>query len=241
MTRLIQKTSLLIVLLSFLLSSNVNARFWSKKGNGNIQKENREIASFSVISASMGINVYIVQGDKESLIVETDENLLDNITTRVKGNELIIKIDGHFRRATKLNVYVTLVDVYEINILSGAKVETRGALTTTNLDINISSGGFAKMEINANDITCNTSSGANALLTGKANYFSGEASSGSHLEAKELIAKVGQAKASGVAGVSLYASEAIDARASSFGYINYYGHPEEVNTSDSNGGDVNRR
>ena len=241
MKKFIQKTSFLIVALAFLLSGSVNAQFWGEKGNGNVQKQDREIKSFSVISASSGLDVYVVQGDKESLTVEADENLMEHIITRVKGDELILKVDGNIRRATKMSVYVTLVNVHEINVSSGADLETRGLINASNLDISVSSGADAKMEINAKELSCSVSSGADARLQGKADYFAGKASSGSDLRAKELIAKTCKAKASSGGDVSVYASEAIEAHASSGGDVSYYGNPEKVNVSDSSGGDVNRR
>ncbi len=241
MKKFIQKASLLIVALAFLLSSSVNAQFWGEKGNGNVQKQDREIGSFSVISASSGLDVYVIQGDKESLTVETDENLMEYIITRVKGDELILKVDGNIRRSTKMSVYLTLVNVHEINVSSGADFKTRGLINASNLDIRVSSGADAKMEVNAKELSCSVSSGADARLQGKADYFAGKASSGSDLRAKELIAKTCKAKASSGGDVSVYASEAIEAHASSGGNVSYYGNPEKVNTSDSSGGDVNRR
>jgi len=241
MKKFIQKTSLLIIALAFLLSGSVNAQFWGEKGNGNVQKKDREIASFSVISASSGLDVYVVQGDKESLTIEVDENLMEHIITRVKGDELILKVDCNIRRATKMIVYVTLVNVHEINVSSGADFETRGLINASNLDISVSSGADAKMEINAKELSCSVSSGADARLQGKADYFAGKASSGSDLRAKELIAKTCKAKASSGGDVSVYASEAIEAHASSGGDVSYYGNPKKVNVSDSSGGDVNRR
>ncbi|PKQ65435.1 hypothetical protein BZG02_00055 [Labilibaculum filiforme] len=241
MKKIIQKASLLIVGLTFLLSGNTSAQFWGEKGNGNIQKQDREVGSFSAISASMGLNVYVLQGDKESVTVEADENLLEYIVTEVKENELILKVNGTIRRATKMDIYVTLVNINEINVSSGADFESRNTLELENLDISVSSGADAKLELNAKELSCSVSSGANATLRGKADFFTGKASSGSDLQAKELIARSCRAKASSGGDVSVYASEEIEANASSGGDVSYYGNPTKVKVSDSSGGDVNRR
>ncbi|WP_461631300.1 head GIN domain-containing protein [Labilibaculum euxinus] len=241
MKKIIQKASLLIVGLTFLLTGNTSAQFWGEKGNGNVQTQDREIGSFSAISASSGLNVYVTQGDKESLRVEADENLMEYIITRVKGNELILKVDGNIRRATKMDIYLTLVNVTEIHVSSGADFKTRNMINAEKLDISVSSGADAKMELNAKELSCSVSSGADATLRGKADFFAGKASSGSDLKAKELIAKVCKAKASSGGDVTVYAEEEIEASASSGGDVNYYGNPAKINVSDSSGGDVNRR
>lgn len=241
MKNLIQKTSFLIVGIAFLFPSCSNAQFWGEKGNGNIQKQDREIGSFTEISASSGLDVYVTQGDKESVSVEADENLLKLIVTEVKGNELILKTKENIRSAKKLSVYVTLVNINEIDISSGCDFETRGVIQSEKLDIEVSSGADAKLELNVGDLSCSVSSGADAILNGKANTFHGKASSGSDLKASELIAKTCFAKASSGGDVSVYAEEEIEANASSGGDISYYGNPKKVNASSSSGGDVNRR
>ena len=241
MKKFIQKASLLIVGLTFLFIGNTDAQLWGEKGNGNVQTQDREIGSFTVISASSGLNVYVLQGDKESLRVEADENLMQYIITRVEGNALILKVKGAIRRATKMDIYLTLVNVNEINVSSGADFESRNMIKAKKLDISISSGANVKMELNTKDLSCSVSSGADATLRGKTVFFYGKASSGSHLKAKQLISKSCKAKASSGGDVTVYAEEEIEARASSGGDVSYYGNPTKISVSDSSGGDVNRR
>ncbi|WP_321306707.1 head GIN domain-containing protein [Marinifilum fragile] len=241
MKKLLKKMSLTLIALTMVFSSTVNAQFWGEKGNGNVKKQDREIGSFSAISSSSGIDVYLRQGDKESVTVEADENLLDLIVTRIKGDELIIKTEDPIRRAKKLNVYVTFVKVNEISVSSGSDLESSHLLKFENLDISVSSGADAKLELQAEDLTCSVSSGADANLSGTANSFYGKASSGSDLRAADLKAKICKAKASSGGDVSVYAIESIEASASSGGDVNYYGNPTKVNVSNSSGGDVNRR
>ena len=241
MKKLLKKLSLTLITLTLVFSTSVNAQFWGEKGNGNVKTENREIGSFTAISCSSGINVFLKQGDKESVTVEADENLLDLIVTRIKGDKLVIKTEDPIRRAKKLDVYVTFVDVNEISVSSGSDLESRSMLKFETLDISVSSGADAKLDLSADDLTCSVSSGADANLSGSANSFYGKASSGSDLRASDLKAKYCKAKASSGGDVSVYASESIEASASSGGDVNYYGDPTKVNVSSSSGGDVNRR
>ena len=235
---------LLFVSLCFLSigTASCNAQWWTaEKGNGNVISEEREIGNFSAIRASNGLNVYLKQGDKESLKIRTDENLMDNIVTHVKGNVLILKVSESIKRPTKLDVYVTLVDINKLNISSGADVFSDEDLYLENIDITVSSGADAKLNLTAKSVSCSVSSGADAVLMGTTDYFSGSASSGSDLKAKELKAKECKAKASSGGDVSVYASESITAKASSGGDVDYYGEPTKINVSSSSGGDVNRR
>ena len=237
----IKEISLFLFALALGTTSCVNAQFSGEKGNGNVVKQDREIGHFTAISAGTGLNVFVVQGEKEAVTVETDENLQDNIITEVHGDKLVVKVEDRIRRSKSKSVYITLVDVNEISISSGCDFETKSTLKVKELDIEVSSGADAKLDIHADKLSCSVSSGADADLWGTANYFYAKASSGSDLDAHKLTAKICKAKASSGADVTVNATEEIDASASSGGRVNYYGNPTKVDVNTSSGGDVNRR
>ena len=237
----INRISLFLIVLVLGTTSCINAQFSGEKGNGNLVKQDREVGHFTAISAGTGLDVYVVQGDKEAITVETDENLQDNIITEVRGDKLVVKVEDRIRRAKAMSVYITLVDVNEIHISSGCDFKTESTLKVKELDIEVSSGADAKLDLHADKLSCSVSSGADADLWGTANYFYAKASSGSDLDAHELTAKVCKAKASSGADVTVNVTEEIDASASSGGDVSYYGNPTQVDVNTSSGGDVNRR
>ncbi|MDE5421296.1 DUF2807 domain-containing protein [Ancylomarina sp. DW003] len=237
----INRISLFLIALVLGTTSCINAQFSGEKGNGNLVKQDREIGHFTAISAGTGLDVYVVQGEREAVTVETDENLQDNIITEVRGNKLVVKVEDRIRRAKAMSVYITLVDINKLNISSGCDFETKSRIKVSELDIEVSSGADAKLDINADKLSCSVSSGADADLWGTANYFYAKASSGSDLDAHKLTAKICKAKASSGADVTVNATEEIDASASSGGDVSYYGNPTRVDVNTSSGGDVNRR
>ena len=237
----IRRINLFLIALVLGTTSCINAQFLGEKGNGNVIKQDREIGHFTAISAGTGLDVYVVQGDKEAVTVETDENLQDNIITEIRGNKLIVKVEDRIRRAKAMVVYITLVDVNEIHISSGCHFKTKSSIKVKELEITVSSGANADLNINADKLSCAVSSGADANLWGTANYFYAKASSGSDLDARKLTAQRCKAKASSGADVTVNATEKIDASASSGGDVSYYGNPTKVDVVTSSGGDVNRR
>jgi len=236
-----KRAGLFLIAIVLGTTSCINAQFSGEKGNGNLVKQDRKIGSFTAISAGTGLDVYVVQGEREAITVETDENLQDNIITEVRGNKLVVKVEDRIRRAKAKKVYITLVNINEIRISSGCDFETKSTIKSAKLDIEVSSGADAKMDVHAGELSCSVSSGADADLWGFADYFYAKASSGSDLNARELSAKVCKAKASSGGDVTVNATEEIDASASSGGDISYYGDPKQVDVNTSSGGNVNRR
>ncbi|MFA8437108.1 MAG: head GIN domain-containing protein [Marinifilaceae bacterium] len=232
-----------LFLISFVVmimsTSCVNAKW--VRGNGNVTTQNREIGSFKRIATGNGLDVYLIQGDKEGVTVEADENLMDIIITEVRGNELIVKTKENIRMASSRKVYVTFIKLEELDASSGSDVVSKEKLNLDFLDIEVSSGADVKLMVNAREMYCSVSSGADAVLSGKVETFFARASSGSDLRARDLKARFCEAKASSGGDVSVYAVERLKASASSGGDVNYYGNPKEVDRSESSGGDVSRR
>ena len=79
-------------------------------GNGNVVKQDREVSSFNSINASGVFNIYFAQGDKESLVVEADENLIPYLETKVEDNTLFIDVKKHiniiYRRSYRMKLTI---------------------------------------------------------------------------------------------------------------------------------------
>lgn len=79
------------------------------KGNGNIKTEERTVQTFDEIKCSGSYNVELTQGNASAVKIETDENLLPYIETKVNGDELVIRTedDVNIRSSDKIKVYIT--------------------------------------------------------------------------------------------------------------------------------------
>ncbi len=237
-----KRTAILIVVM-VLSIGYADAQFWGvfkEKGNGDVTRTNRQIGDFSAISAANGLNVYIRQGEKSSVVVETDSNFQKKVVTEVEGSCLKLYVEDKVHNPTKFNVYVTFTELYSLKVSSGADMENKGIIHTEALDITVSSGAKADLELDIENLSCKTSSGASAKLKGKAMRFEAQASSGSNLKASKLEAEHCIAKASSGADIDVFVNKYLRASASSGGDIEYAGDPENVDKNTSSGGDISR-
>jgi hypothetical protein len=212
------------------------------EGNRNVITEKRQIDNnFSRVKVSSGIDLYIKQGSKVSLTVEADENLHDYIMTEVNGDQLRIYVDGNIWRAKARKVYLTVTDLEELKATSGSDVYSQSILKSQDLVVSTSSGADMNIEVEADNVKSSSSSGSDLKITGTSKTHSTSATSGSSINAYGLESKEVTAKVSSGADIGVYASESIDARASSGGDIRYKGSPEKVNKKTSSGGGVSGR
>lgn len=234
---------LLLLVIPLLLSCHSNAGNWLKSitGNGHVTKVTRPVESFDGVKASAGINVYLFQGNDEKVVVEADENLLECIKTEVKGSTLHCYIDCNIHFSTEMNVYVNYKILNSINASSGSDVLGETVIKTGTLDIEVSSGADVKVEVDAEKVFCDVSSGSDATIAGKTSHFQGSASSGAEIKATDLKVETCDVSASSAGDIRITVNESIEANASSGGDITYYGSPKREHVEESSGGDVSRR
>jgi hypothetical protein len=213
--------------------------FNSVNGNRNVVTETRDIQDrFDRVKVGQGIELYITQESKTSIVVRADENLQHLIRTEVEDGVLVISSKRNIRRAKSKRVYLSVATINGIKATSGSDVVTEGVITADTFDASASSGADIRIEVRANTVNTNSTSGANLQIKGNANYHIAKASSGASIEAYGLESKNVIAKVSSGADIDVYASESITGKASSGGDIDYRGNPKRVDKKKSSGGSV---
>lgn len=231
----------IILLLSIAVFTSSCQWNLGEKGNGNIVREQRHVGmDFEKISSSAGIDVYITQGNKNEIIVETDENLVGYIDSEISDGELSISTSNRMGRATRLKVYVTFIEVNSLRASSGSEIIGQSLIKSEVLSLRASSGAEISVEVLARNLDVKSSSGSEIDLKGRASSFSGKASSGSEISAKKLEVISAIAQASSGADIKIAVKENLDAKASSGGSIRYSGNPQILNANKSSSGTVKR-
>jgi hypothetical protein len=95
-----------------------------------------------------------------------------------------------------------------------------------------------KLELEANEVVVESSSGSDIFLKGKVSVLEAHASSGSDIDASELQSRKCNASVSSGSDIKVYVTEELDANASSGGDITYSGNPKAKDINESSGGDV---
>lgn len=145
-----------LVVLVLVGATNLSAK---KKvsGSGNVIKETRVAESFTEINCSGVIDVYLSQGDKEIVIVEADDNIMPLIITKFNNGVLEVKNkDGYeFERTTKLNIYITIVDLKKLRFYGVGDLECLTVLNLSTLDLSNNGVGDIALRGQANEAIIN--------------------------------------------------------------------------------------
>lgn len=233
----------LILLVLVLSSWN-----WKKdlKGSGKSLREQRETASFEGIDVSNAIRVFLTQGDKESVEVESDDNIVPYIQTEVRDRILYITLkgDGQIRNfSTKLpmNVYVTVKNLQEIKAGAASAVKGKSVFQTESMELDVSSAATIELQIQAEVVDMQISSAANVTLTGNANRMKADLSGASHLDASDLETLKADIDMSGASFARIKVKDELQYDVSGASKLTYDGNPRIYEAEVSSAGSVKKK
>ena len=205
----------------------------------------KEIAlkNFSEIHVNTGIELIITQGAAESAKIVADETLIDAIVVEQSGSSVTVswKLIKSTKKRWVTRTAKVFINYKNLNILEasdGSSIKTENALKTGILAITVSSGAIVSATVESPQLQLKTSSGASALLKGTASKLKLESSSGSRVNALELLTDDADVTAGSGADVKVNVSKTLAATASSGGNIRYKGSAVVENTAGSKSGNV---
>jgi hypothetical protein len=234
--------SLTVAVFILCVTTFTQAQSWrSVEGNGKVVTKERKVDSFTGIKVSSGIDVYLKQGNNESVSVEADENLHEYILTEVRGGVLNVYSEHNIREAERKRVYVTMKEISSIKTTSAGDVIGETPLNCDRLELSASSAGDIKLEVNAKNINIDISSSGDITVSGETDMLRADLSSAGDLNAYELKAREADVSVSSAGDADVYVTERITARASSAGDINYKGDPKYVDSHSSSAGGIHKR
>jgi hypothetical protein len=117
------------------------------RGSGDVIEESRQVSGFTrVTQASVG-NVFIEQGDEESLRIEAEDNLIPLFEFVVSGQTLRIQTrqNVNILPSEPINIYITMPEIEGVSV-SGLGHIRAGELETSDMFVQISGGGGVDIE-----------------------------------------------------------------------------------------------
>ena len=237
-TKTIALTVAVIAMLVVMVATTSCIRIVGLTGSGNIVTEEREVSGFDKVSVSAGIELFIEQGSAESLKIESDDNIIKRVVTEVRNGRLEIKyknpVLGGINLTRPVKVYLTVVDLTEIDISSGADIESK-QIKTDKMEINISSGAVADINLDVGEFIASVSSGSDLNISGKAESQEVDLSSGCDYDARELESVDAILNVSSGSNAVVRVSGTLDVNVSSGANVRYIGTPEVTSTVSSGG------
>jgi hypothetical protein len=204
--------------------------------------EKRTVAGFQSIKVFDGIDLYIMQGTEEGVVVSATEAAhRDKLKTVVENGELKIYLEGGWNWKGKLKAYVSVKTLDRLRASGGSDIIVQGELKTDKLNLVLTGGSDFKGQVAVKDLTIDQSGGSDVLIKGNAVNVRIDASGGSDFKGFDLIAEYAIVQASGGSDAAITVNKEMAAEASGGSDVNYKGNPVIKYKSASGGGSVTKR
>ena len=233
---------IVITLIALLFGSCNLSGLNSIKGSGNVTTEKRTVTDdFKNVEVSNAIDLVVEQSDKTEIIVEADDNLQKEIITKVENGVLIVSCKvGNFMNVASKKVIVKMPVIEGLEASSASTINSTNTLKGNSLNLVSSSAGSIHATAEYENIQLTSSSASNQTIKGKAIQLETSSSSGSVLNAGELLANKVVAHASSGSSITVFPIVNLNAEASSGGNITYIKNPKSIQKEENSGGSVHQ-
>jgi hypothetical protein len=230
--------------------------------------QQRKVPSFTAISVSSAIDLYLTQSNKNEVAVSaTNDEIRDHIITEVVGGTLIIRLGdkgswfswrkwGNYK--TKAYVSIKDIDaltasgastVHLVNTIESPKMriklsgasDFKGNIKAGVLMYQLTGASDYKGEVTANSIDIDGSGASSIELIGKVDDLAIEVSGASDAKLYNLTTKGAILRASGASNIGVTVTEILRASSSGASDINYKGNPTVKESNTSGASSIRRR
>jgi hypothetical protein len=223
-----QNLSILMMLLVFLTSG---ISVFAQQDENEVTKQERSVSEFTSIDVGGAFSVFVTQGDKQEVIVETKAKMQEKISTKVNDGVLYITKKTTLVRPKKLNVYITITELDNIQVSGAASFESTSVIKSDKLEVTASGASDLKLKLEIDKLASEISGAANVEYLGKANFHELEISGAANLDATNFETLVTHAEASGAANANVNAIKELDVSSSGISNIDFENTPPIFNSN----------
>ncbi len=246
-----KSASLLLTLcLGFFLFTAYTPNSWNGwnciDGEGKVVTQELKVGGFDQIGLSIPADVKIVPGDGFQVRVNAQQNLIDNIETKVSDGAWDIKFAKCVRKSEPISIHIVMPEIYAVAISgSGDVFVEEGFPAVKSMDLAVSGSGSlnCSFEAKTTDVAISGSGDVSAKLItqsldaaisgsgdleleGAAEELSVSIAGSGDVNAFDLLTKNTEVSIAGSGDVEVSVDSALDASIVGSGSVYYKGSPE---------------
>ncbi|TDP62238.1 head GIN domain-containing protein [Roseateles toxinivorans] len=231
------------------LFASTTASAWGNetvRGSGNVVTQTRAITGFDAISTRGGIDVLVRQSGKESVEVQTDDNLQSVLETQVvsgaKGRTLEISFKKGYSVSNHSKTLVT-VDVIQLRALSiaGSGDVRAESINSPQLNLAIAGAGDMRLgKLSCDEIKISVAGSGDVVASGKTQKLSISIAGSGDVKTEGLAADDVSVSIAGSGDAVVAAKQNLTVKVAGSGDVKYVGNPANIKSSIMGSGSVNK-
>ncbi|MBK8567209.1 MAG: DUF2807 domain-containing protein [Saprospiraceae bacterium] len=234
--------SLLTLTAVLYLTTNACTQNWSNgsgiAGEGPSVTKTLDIANFDGLKLAIAADVYIKQGGTQSVKIEAQQNIIDNLRKEVKDGKWKIGFDKNVRKHETIKIWVVVPSIDELSVSGSGSIVGEGKFSNLgDLALAISGSGNVKLDADSKNLTVTISGSGDMVLKGSTGETTMAISGSGNIAAFDLNSLTCTVKISGSGDSSVNVSESLEVAIAGSGDVYYKGKPS-VRSKISGSGEV---
>ena len=207
------------------------------------QSQTRSVSGFNSIASAGPFNVYVKLDGNESVKVEADADIINDIETVVEDNTLKIRFKDREYRHHDIHKAEVYVEAKSLNALlnsgsGGLKVD--GMITTESFKAILSGSGNISTSVKSGNVHAVISGSGSIKLSGNAEDANFVITGSGEISGKGLKTSAVTATITGSGNIYIEAEKSVTARITGSGSVIYSGNANEMNSRYTGSGRVTR-
>ena len=201
------------------------------RGSGVITTKSRSVSGFDAVQIDGAGDLIITQGESESLEIQAEDNIIDELTSEVQDSRLVLGYRDNFLRhqiipTERITYTLTVVDLSEVTINGAADMDIE-AIETESLSLIINGAGNITVDqITADRLNVEISGTATIEVEGQVSQQFVSIEGAGNFKAGDLQTSESSIEIAGLGNATVWATETLDISIDGGGNVRYYGSPD---------------
>ena len=196
------------------------------KGSGNVSTEARQVPDFNRIHLKGSGKLFLTRGERPSVEIKTDDNILPVIKTEVSDGKLVISHDNYNPRPTTLHYFITVNDLKGIAVSGSADITSDGKFVSDNFSADISGSGDMRLELEVERLDSDISGSGSMRFSGTADSLDASITGAGNIRALDMETREVRLKITGSGNCEVNALETLNVKITGSGNVKYKGSPQ---------------
>lgn len=197
-----------------------------EEGFGSTVTQEISIPDFTGIELTIDAQVYITQGDEQEILVKGQENIIDELETRVRNDVWEIEFDDCVEDSDVLRIFITTPNLTFIGNNGSGKISSDNILRTDNLEIKNNGSGDIQLSVEADIINARNVGSGTLELEGVAATLDVDIRGSGDLESFDLLVRDAQVAIDGSGDAQVNIQDFLEIMIDGSGDVYYKGSPD---------------
>jgi hypothetical protein len=206
-------------------------------------QQTRSVSGFNAVATAGPFNVHIKIDGTESVKVDADSDIINDIETVVENNTLKIRFkdrNNRHQNIQKAEVYVTAQSLNALVNSGSGSIKVEDVINTGDFKIVLSGSGSISTAVKSSSLNAIITGSGSIKLKGTTGDADLKISGSGEIDGRDLKTESDQVVITGSGNIHIIAEKGITARITGSGNVNYTGNATVINTRYLGSGRVNK-